>query len=140
MATDIRIVHARDFIKATPGGQLDFEESRRVLVEVASASTQLGDFDVLLDTREARVQLSDADLWHLAAELSRLRQPFARRTAVLCPVENFDSAGFFALCAQNRGLRVEAFASFEDAIDWLSGDGERGSGPSCRRADPPGEG
>jgi len=128
MATDIRIVHARDFIKATPEGRLDFEESKRVIVEVASVASQLGDFEVLIDCRKADVQMSAAELWHLAAELSRLRQSFARRTAVLVPVERFDSEEFFSLCSHNRGLRVEAFVSYEDAIDWLSDSGTGGSG------------
>lgn len=63
--------------------------------------------------------MSIGDLWYLAAEVSKLRQAFSGRTAVLCPLDEFDSAGFFALCAQNRGLQVRAFASFEDAMEWL---------------------
>jgi len=55
----------------------------------------------------------------LAAELSKIFQPYNRKIAVLCPVERFDDAAFFALCAENRGFRVKAFTSFEDAIDWL---------------------
>ncbi len=72
-----------------------------------------------MDTRKAQVEKSVSDLWYLAAELNNLRKAFSRRTAVLCPLEGFDHAGFFALCAQNRGLRVMAFTSFEDAIEWL---------------------
>lgn len=63
--------------------------------------------------------MSVIDLWYLAAELSNLHKAFSRKTAVLCPLEQFDHAGFFALCAQNRGLQVRAFTSFEDAIEWL---------------------
>jgi hypothetical protein len=63
--------------------------------------------------------LSITDLWYLAAELSKLRQAFSRKTAVLCPPERFDFAGFFALAAQNRGFRVGAFTSFEEAMTWL---------------------
>ena len=123
MPTDIRIVHAHDFIKATVDGRLDFDESKRLLVEVASTtSTHPGDFGVLLDTRKAQAQMSATELWHLAAELSSLRRSFARKTAVLCPLESFDNAEFFALCAQNRGLQLEAFASFEEAMEWLSSD------------------
>ena len=63
--------------------------------------------------------MSIGDLWYLAAEVSKLRQAFSGRTAVLCPLDEFESAGFFALCAQNRGLQVRAFGSFEDAMEWL---------------------
>ncbi|HUH97990.1 MAG TPA: hypothetical protein VLZ89_11560 [Anaerolineales bacterium] len=124
MSTDIRIIAAHDFIKATPEGQLDFERSRQLLVEIASAAAPLADYEIILDTRKAGTSLSETDLWYLAAELFELRKAFLhRRTAVLCPLEQFDRAAFFALCAQNRGLEVQAFASFEAAIEWLIGNG-----------------
>jgi hypothetical protein len=63
--------------------------------------------------------MSIADLWYLAAELSNLGKAFMQKTAVLCPIEKFDQAGFFALCAKNKGYPVNAFTSFEDAIEWL---------------------
>ena len=119
MATDIRIIHAHDFIKATPEGPLDLETSKKSLVEIASAAAPLTAYGILLDTRKAQVAMSVTDLWYLAAELNELRKAFSQKTAVLCPLERFDDAGFFALCAQNRGLRVMAFTSFEDAIEWL---------------------
>lgn len=121
MSTDIRIIHAHDFVRATAEGKLDFETSKKALIEVASATAHLVDYEILLDTRRAHSRMSATDLWYLAAELSKLRESFSRKTAVLCPIEDFDDAAFFELCARNRGLRVRAFTSFEDAINWLSG-------------------
>ena len=121
MPADIRVIHAHEFIKATPEGQLDLEETKKLLIELASASVPLVDYDVILDTRKAQSIMSVLDLWDLAAELSKLRKAFSRRTAVLCPVGRFDHAEFFALCAQNRGFRVRAFTSFGDAMEWLLG-------------------
>jgi hypothetical protein len=91
-------------------------------MEIATASAPLVDYEIILDTRKAQVEMSVGALWQLAAELSNLRKVFSRKTAVLCPLERFDDAGFFALCAQNRGLQVMAFTSFEDAIEWLNAD------------------
>lgn len=122
MPTNIRVVHAHDFIKATSEGKLDLAASKQLLLEIASASAPLVDYDVVLDTRKAQSELSVTDLWDLAAELSAsFRKAFSRplRTAVLCPAERFDHAGFFALCAQNRGFQVSAFTSFADAYEWL---------------------
>jgi hypothetical protein len=121
MSTDIRLIHARDFVKATSDGELDFETSKKELIKIASATAHLVDYEILLDTRKSNVQMSVTDLWYLAAELSNLRKAFSRKTAVLCPVEHFDDAAFFALCSKNRGFRVKAFTSFEDAINWLIG-------------------
>jgi hypothetical protein len=122
MPANIRIIHAHDFIKATAEGKLDLEESKRLLMEIASASAHLVDFDIVLDTRKAESEMSVTDLWQLAAELSdNFRKAFSRsvRTAILCPEQRFDPAGFFALCAQNRGFQVNAFTSFADAYEWL---------------------
>ena len=121
MPTDIRLIHAQDFVRATSEGELDFETSKKALIEIASATAHLVDYEILLDTRKAHVQLSITDLWYLVAELSNLRNAFSRKTAVLCPVEQFDNAAFFALCSENQGFRIKAFTSFEDAIDWLTG-------------------
>ncbi|MGO9119244.1 MAG: hypothetical protein ACLQPD_16760 [Desulfomonilaceae bacterium] len=123
MVTDIRIIHAHDFIKATPEGQLDLEKSKKLLMEIASASDPLVGYDIILDTRKAQSGMSVIELWYLAAEVSKLRDAFSRKTAVLCPLEGFDHAEFFALCAKNRGFQVSAFTSFEDAIEWLSANG-----------------
>ena len=119
MPTNIRVIHAHDLIKATPDGQLDLNMVKEVLKEIASVSSPLSSFDVLVDTRKTQTTLSVTNLWYIAAELSDLGKPHSRKTAVLCPLEHFDLAEFFALCAPNRGLRVNAFTSFETAMEWL---------------------
>ena len=119
MPTNVRIIHAQDFIKATAEGELDLESSKKMLAEIVSASTPLDDYHIILDTRTAHSGMSATDLWYLAAELSGLRRTFSPKTAVLCPRARFDDAKFFALCAENRGFHVSAFTSFEGAIEWL---------------------
>ena len=119
MPTDIKVIHARDFIKATPEGHFDFKKSKQVLIEIASVSASCDNCEIILDTRKAEIKVSVTDLWHLAAELSNYRKEFSQNIAVLCPLEGFDNAEFFSLCAQNRGFKVSAFTSFDDAIEWL---------------------
>jgi hypothetical protein len=119
MPTNIRIIHARDFILATPKGKLDREEAKKVLMDVASTSASSAEYEILLDIRKAELEVSATDLWYLVADLGNLRKAFSRKTAVLCPVARFDRAEFFTLCAQNRGFHVRAFTSFENAIKWL---------------------
>ncbi len=124
MPTNIRIIHAHDFIVAAPEGMLDLEKSKELLIEVASATVPLGDYGILVDTRRTQMEIPVVGLWQLAVELAKLHMAFSRKTAVLCPSEHFDHAAFFALCAQNRGFKVNAFTSFEDAIEWLSASGD----------------
>ena len=119
MPTHIRIIHSQEFIKATPEGQLDLEESKKLLLEIVLASGPLLDYDIVLDTRKAQSEMSANELWYLAAELSKYCKAFSRKAAILCPLERFDHAEFFALCAHNRGFQVSAFTSFGDAMEWL---------------------
>ena len=122
MPTNIRVIHAHSFIRATPEGTLDFEKTREIVLEIASTSLNMDDYDVILDSRKAQSILSVKELWHLATSLgSTFRQDFSlpQKTAVICPIERFNHAEFFALCAQNRGFNVGAFTSFEDAYEWL---------------------
>jgi hypothetical protein len=93
MSTDIRIIHAHDFIIATPEGQLDLEKSKKLLMDTASAAAPLVDYEIILDTRKAQTKMSETDLWHLAAELSNFRGAFfQKKIAILCPLEQFDHA------------------------------------------------
>ena len=94
MPTNIKIIHAREFIRATPEGRLDLERFKALLLEIASVSASLEDYETIVDTRKAEVGMSTTDLWY----------------------------GFFALAAQNRGFPVRAFTSFEGAIEWLIAD------------------
>jgi hypothetical protein len=121
MAANVKVIHARDFIRATPEGVVDMEAAERLLAEIAEATESLEDYEILIDTRQARGALSASQLWYLAKKLGTYRGTFLRRTAVLCPFERFDHAEFFALCASHRGHNVIAFRSYEDAMEWLLG-------------------
>jgi hypothetical protein len=119
MPTNIRVIHARDFILATPEGTLDREGTKKLLTDVASASASSAEYEILVDVRKAKLVMSATDLWYLVAELGNFRRAFSRKTAVLCPLAGFDRTEFFTLCAQNRGFHIRAFTSFENAIKWL---------------------
>jgi len=122
MATNLRIIQARDCVKVTPDGWLDLERSKALLLEVAAAVAPLSEFHIILDTRKAESRMTSTNLWDLASELKRLGAAFSGKTAVLCPLERFDMAGFFAISAQRLGYRISAFISFEEAIEWLIAD------------------
>jgi hypothetical protein len=122
MPTNIKLIQAHEFLKAVPDGRLDFEKAKELLLEIASASGNPHDYDIIIDTRKAKSELTITNLWYLAVEVANLRKAFSRKTAWLCPTERFDYVGFFALCAQNRGFRIKAFISFEAAMEWLIGE------------------
>ena len=131
MPTNLRIIRVRDFLKVTPQGVQDFNTLKQDVAEAASMPGAFIDYDVLLDTRGAEIHLSVVDVWELAANLAKTvhrgtAKSFTAKIPVLCPVEHFDRAKFFELCAINQGLNVRAFTSFEDLFEWLSGSTSRG--------------
>lgn len=121
MPSDIRIIHAHEFIVASPDGRLDLRATEGLLVEIASASAPSNDYDILLDTRGARSEMTETDLVQLACALRGLREAFSLKTAVLVPAGRFDHALFFAACAREEGFQVSAFTSLGDAMEWLVG-------------------
>lgn len=119
---NVKVIHAHEFVRARPGGVLDLQTSETLLLDIAKAADGLDRAEVLIDTRRAEGQLGAADLWFLADRLAKHRHAFSGKTAVLCPIERFDRARFFALLADSKGFDVEAFTSYEEAIAWLSGE------------------
>jgi len=123
MPTNVRIIHASDFIRARPEGRAQLEDAEQLLRDIVAAGAGLEDYEVLVDTRRVTGSLSATDLWTLAEKLTKFRASFAHRTAILCPLEKFDHSRFFALCAENRGFNIRAFTSYEEAMEWLIGGG-----------------
>ena len=74
-------------------------------------------------------QWSTVDLWYLARELHEHGTTFNRRSALLVRPDAINSAQLFALFAQNRGFLVNAFSSFEEAVDWLLPSSEASAAP-----------
>jgi hypothetical protein len=120
MPRNIKVIRGPDFIRAQPEGRVSLEGAENMLREIADAGAGLDDFDVLVDVRHVTGDtLAPAELWSLAERIATYRRTLGRRTAILCPLQRFDSARFFALCAENRGVNVHAFTSYEDAMEWL---------------------
>jgi len=126
MPSNLRIIRIRDFIKVAPQGGQDLKSLKRAITQAASVPGAFIDYDLLIDTRGfAETLLSVFDIWELAKDLADLihagaAKGFRAKIPVLCPLERFDYAKFYELCAENQGLNVRAFTSFEDVFEWLS--------------------
>ena len=124
MPVDLRIIRVRDFVELATRGSRDLASMKTALAEAASTYGAFSQYDLLVDTRGAETQLSVLDIWELAAYAAKVvhqgpPESFTAKIAVLCPLEDFDRAKFFELCAENRGLNIRAFTSFEDVFEWL---------------------
>jgi hypothetical protein len=129
VSANIKVIQATDFIRATPEGAAQIEKAEQLLKDIADAGAGLEGFHVLVDTRRVSGRLTAVELWHLADKLAHYRRTFGNKTAILCPMERFDHSRFFALCAENKGFNVQAFTSYEDAMEWLLAESDAPLGP-----------
>jgi hypothetical protein len=121
MNMKIQLIKAGEFLKSTPTGELDLQASKKGLTQIATSGAHLHDYTVLIDLRDVKSSLSNSDVYELGAHLSRYGETFNRKTAILLRAGgDLDKAIIFEDVAQNRGFRVRAFVSFEEAIIWLA--------------------
>jgi len=120
MTTKIKLVRSIEYLHTSPTGEVDLERSKQLLVDLAKAKRPPADYDIILDFRRSQLKLSTTDIWYLAADLVNHDHTFKDKVAVLIlPGLDFDKAKFFELCSKNRGLNVEVFTNYEDAVQWL---------------------
>ena len=120
MAIKIKIITGTDFIEVTPEGVINLTTSKQLLTAIAKAENAPVDYELLIDFRDTRGDLSVLDVYQLAAELILYGDTFRRKVALLVlPGINFDRASFFETCSHNRGFSVNAFMDYEKAMRWL---------------------
>jgi len=120
MAIKIKVITGTDFIEVTPEGVINLTTSKQLLTAIAKAENTPVDYELLIDFRDTRGDLSVLDVYQLAAELILYGDTFRRKVALLAlPGINFDRASFFETCSHNRGFSVNAFMDYEKAMRWL---------------------
>ena len=123
MRVNYRIIQAKDFIKAKPTGEIDLDESKKVLGQIAQMEQLIGDHELLLDLRKVHSDLDKDDLFELILELGRHKEAFRSKIAVMArDDEQFNKAVFLEMCANIDGFTAMAFTDYEKAINWLQSD------------------
>jgi hypothetical protein len=119
MPVNIKVIRTKDFVKTTVTGVLDFAVSEQALLDIASQIEQPGEYEILVDTREAETVLSVVDIVELSEALAA--HPSLRRSkiALLTSMIDANQANFLETTAANRAVRAKAFTDFEQAITWL---------------------
>jgi hypothetical protein len=118
MSSDIRVIHARQFVKATVQGEFDLGGSKQALLQIAGATPS--GLDLMVDVRAAPAYLTLVEVTDLASEFMKLQIGKNQKTAVLTDPDRLENARFFSISARNMGASVQAFTSFEEAFDWLA--------------------
>jgi GTP:adenosylcobinamide-phosphate guanylyltransferase len=120
MKAEIKFIKSKDFIKTTASGELNLEESKKVMKEIANLNSAQNSHDLLIDIRDTTSILTLSDIYELVLEINKYRNAFKEKIAVLLgPNHDFDKAKFLELVASNRGYNVNTFDDFEKAVQWL---------------------
>jgi hypothetical protein len=120
MDLNIRIIHARDFLKTTPTFQVDLETSKQFFLKLARENAPPRRYDLLIDLRGTTGKLSLPEITEVVNVLIEYRDSFRSKIAILTTTGGkFENAKFAALYANNRGFQVAAFTDFEETINWM---------------------
>lgn len=115
-----QVFQSHDFLRTTVSGELDLAASKAVFQTLIEQVQPPPRREILVDYRDAVCRVSTAQIFELARFLAALWPLRQHRIALLVRPEDFDSAEFAELCAQNRGLILAAFSRLEDADRWLN--------------------
>ena len=119
MPVNIKVIRPKDFIKTTVTGILNFSVSRQALLEIASEIERSGEYEILVDTREAESMLSIADVFQLGEALAAHSLLRRSKIAFLKSIKDNKQAEFLETVTANRGVRARVFTDFEKALTWL---------------------
>jgi hypothetical protein len=99
-------------------GDLDLENSKEYVKEVARKAKKNNCKRFLNDLRKANIKLSIVDLYYMPEMviLEELDRTWKRAVVVK---ENMEKVDFYETTAHNRGLRVKVFNDINKAIEWL---------------------
>ena len=116
----VQIIHAGDFVKATPGGEVNLKLSKTRLAKIVQALEPTHNYNFLVDWRNVMINFSMNHLFSLALEILKYKALSSARISLLVQPDDFDKGDFLQLCAQNRGVHLAAFTEYENAMDWLT--------------------
>src|SRR5215472_5524293 len=124
MPVELQIIRASEFVRLDVHAHLDFEESKKALQGLVVACCKRGLNRALLDLRSLPVlpkpQFTPAELGALVATFRDAGFSRRHRLAILYLTDVHHGIRTFAFVNRLRGLQVQAFTDFEDAVNWLS--------------------
>src|SRR5262245_18849086 len=128
MDLNLRIIHARDFLKTTPTFEVDLETSKQFFLMLARENMAPRQYDLLVDVRSTTGHLSLVDVIDVVQVVIEHPDSFQSKIAILTsPGVKLENARFAALYANNRGFQMAAFTDFEETINWLMTSSEASS-------------
>ncbi len=120
MEFNLKIVHARDFVRVVASGDMELEATSQMLLKAGSLPVSPAHRDIFVDCRQATAYMPLADVTKVVEAMIDQRRAFAGKLALLCTEgEGLSVMKFMETFARNRGLNITAFGDYEPAINWL---------------------
>jgi len=122
MAFDIRVVTAREFLRANRNGELDLDASRRRLADIVRECGTSERHHVLIDWRQTENgPLPVSDLFEVAADLEVAGLGNGHKVASLHRTEDELNVGrYFEVFAGTQGFAFQSFTDPSAALAWLA--------------------
>jgi hypothetical protein len=117
---ELLVIRFHEFIRLDAHGHLDMEASHTVLSHLGQMCRKRGIDRALLDGRDMQTQLTPDEIAALVRDLAEMGFSRNQRLALLHKGDPYRRAALFALIGKLRGWKIQAFGSFEEAMDWLS--------------------
>lgn len=126
MPMELQIIRASEFIRLGAEGKLDLKASREILAMLADACRKRGIDRALMDARNIRAELTPTELAELVNAFREIGFTENQRLALLHTGDQNYRARMFAFIGSLRGWNLQAFDSYEEAINWLSANSVKG--------------
>lgn len=118
-----RIDANRQLITVTAQGQLDIEQCRQAIADVADDPGFRSQYRTLVDLRSIHYVSSTGDIHSLVNSLARVKHLFTERVAVVVSGKFiFGLARMAEILADNSGFKMRAFEQLSAARHWLESD------------------
>jgi hypothetical protein len=123
MPIEFDVIRASDFVCFDADEHLDFEESKRVLRELAVACRKRGLARAMVDLRDLPVpekpRFTDAELASLIDAFCAASFSHRQRLAVLYRQDVHGTIRNFTAIGRKKGLQIQAFDKLDNAMHWL---------------------
>ena len=120
---ELHVIRASDFICFDAEEHLNFEESKKVLQQLALASRKRGLDRAMVDLRELPVpekpRFTDVELAELAGAFRDAGFTRRQRLAILHRHDVHGTIRKFTSIGRKGGLHVRAFREYDEAMHWL---------------------
>jgi hypothetical protein len=122
-AHQFQVIRASDFVCFDADEHLNFEDTRKVLEQLALACRKRGLDRAMVDLRDLPVppepRFTRAELAEMANAFRAAGFTERQRLAVLQSHDTHGTIRDFVSISRKRGLQVQAFREFDAAIHWL---------------------